>query len=217
MRTLPQGTSFLTTKFSTSPPTASHKPAPSASTTMAVSSELVNFNIYKNQTKSRLLLNVFVTNSVFLFSGTVYTASAHIITAVIGSGVLALAWAIAQLGWVAGPAVMLLFSFVTYYTSTLLSACYRSGDSVTGKRNYTYMDAVRSNLGNFCYILTVPIKLKRRLLFLKSFFVSQLSFYSSSRWRKGQDMWACPIPEPFWSCHWLHNCFSHKHDVSLKS
>ncbi|CAN1289705.1 Amino acid permease 6, partial [Linum perenne] len=34
--------------------------------------------------------------------GTWVTASAHIITAVIGSGVLSLAWAIAQLGWVAG-------------------------------------------------------------------------------------------------------------------
>jgi len=82
-------------------------------------------------------------------TGTVWTASAHIITAVIGSGVLSLAWAVAQLGWVAGPAVMLLFSFVTYYTSTLLSACYRSGDPVTGKRNYTYTDAVQSNLGGF--------------------------------------------------------------------
>ena len=41
--------------------------------------------------------------------GTFWTASAHIITAVIGSGVLSLAWAIAQLGWVAGPAAMLLF------------------------------------------------------------------------------------------------------------
>ncbi|XP_050363494.1 amino acid permease 3-like [Argentina anserina] len=82
-------------------------------------------------------------------TGTVWTASAHIITAVIGSGVLSLAWAIAQLGWVAGPAVMFLFSLVTYYTSTLLSACYRSGDSDTGKRNYTYMDAVQSNLGGF--------------------------------------------------------------------
>ncbi|KAF5735486.1 Amino acid permease 3 -like protein [Tripterygium wilfordii] len=80
-------------------------------------------------------------------TGTIWTASAHIITAVIGSGVLSLAWAIAQLGWIAGPAVMFLFSFVTYYTSTLLAACYRSGDSVYGKRNYTYMDAVRSNLG----------------------------------------------------------------------
>lgn len=82
-------------------------------------------------------------------SGTVWTASAHIITAVIGSGVLSLAWATAQLGWIAGPIVMILFSFVTYYTSTLLAACYRSGDPVNGKRNYTYMDAVRSNLGGF--------------------------------------------------------------------
>nr|CAD1818203.1 unnamed protein product [Ananas comosus var. bracteatus] len=76
----------------------------------------------------------------------VWTASAHIITAVIGSGVLSLAWAIAQLGWVAGPAVMLLFSFVTYYTSALLADCYRAGDPSTGKRNYTYMDAVNANL-----------------------------------------------------------------------
>ncbi|KAM3281836.1 hypothetical protein P3S67_027483 [Capsicum chacoense] len=80
-------------------------------------------------------------------TGTVWTASAHIITAVIGSGVLSLAWATAQLGWVAGPTVLLLFSFVTYYTSTLLSDCYRTRDQVTGTRNYTYMDAVRANLG----------------------------------------------------------------------
>ncbi|KAK4767221.1 hypothetical protein SAY86_014971 [Trapa natans] len=82
-------------------------------------------------------------------TGTVWTASAHIITAVIGSGVLSLAWATAQLGWIAGPAVLFLFSFVTYYTSAFLAACYRSGDPLTGKRNYTYMDAVKSNLGGF--------------------------------------------------------------------
>ncbi|KAL3840040.1 hypothetical protein ACJIZ3_024631 [Penstemon smallii] len=82
-------------------------------------------------------------------TGTVWTASAHIITAVIGSGVLSLAWATAQLGWIAGPTVLFLFSFVTYYTSSLLAACYRSGDPNTGKRNYTYMDAVRNNLGGF--------------------------------------------------------------------
>ncbi|XP_057773288.1 amino acid permease 3-like [Salvia miltiorrhiza] len=80
-------------------------------------------------------------------TGTVLTASSHIITAVIGSGVLSLAWATAQLGWIAGPTMLFLFSFVTYYTSTLLASCYRSGDPDTGKRNYTYMDAVRANLG----------------------------------------------------------------------
>ncbi|KAL5714535.1 Amino acid permease 3 [Ranunculus cassubicifolius] len=80
-------------------------------------------------------------------TGNVWTASSHIITAVIGSGVLSLAWAIAQLGWIAGPAIMFLFSFVIYYTSSLLADCYRTGDPVSGKRNYTYMDAVQSNLG----------------------------------------------------------------------
>ncbi|KAK1371175.1 hypothetical protein POM88_037267 [Heracleum sosnowskyi] len=49
-------------------------------------------------------------------TGTIWTASSHIITAVIGSGVLSLAWATAQLGWIAGPTVLFLFSFVTYYT-----------------------------------------------------------------------------------------------------
>ncbi|KQK10901.1 amino acid permease 3 isoform X2 [Brachypodium distachyon] len=82
-------------------------------------------------------------------TGTMWTASSHIITAVIGSGVLSLGWAIAQLGWVAGPAVMLLFSLVTYFTSSLLADCYRSGDQSTGKRNYTYMDAVNANLSGF--------------------------------------------------------------------
>ncbi|XP_030528488.1 amino acid permease 6 isoform X1 [Rhodamnia argentea] len=80
-------------------------------------------------------------------TGTVVTASSHIITAVIGSGVLSLAWAIAQLGWVAGPAVLMAFSFITYFTSTLLADSYRSPDPVTGKRNYTYMDVVRAHLG----------------------------------------------------------------------
>lgn len=75
------------------------------------------------------------------------TASAHIITAVIGSGVLSLAWAIAQLGWVAGPAVLFAFSFITYFTSTLLADSYRSPGPISGKRNYTYMDVVRSHLG----------------------------------------------------------------------
>ncbi|XP_031265561.1 amino acid permease 3-like [Pistacia vera] len=85
-------------------------------------------------------------------TGTVWTASAHIITA--GSGILSLAWAIAQLGWIAGPTVMFVFSFVTYYTSTLqLAACYRSGDPVNGKRVYTFMSAVRSKLGGVKFMI----------------------------------------------------------------
>jgi amino acid permease len=82
-------------------------------------------------------------------TGTLLTASAHIITAVIGSGVLSLAWAIAQLGWIAGPTVLMVFSCITYFTSTLLADSYRTPDPVTGKRNYTYMDVVRANLGGY--------------------------------------------------------------------
>ncbi|KAJ8765034.1 hypothetical protein K2173_010510 [Erythroxylum novogranatense] len=82
-------------------------------------------------------------------TGTFWTASSHIITAVIGSGVLSLAWATAQLGWVAGPTVMVLFAFVNLYTSSLLAQCYRTGDLVTGQRNYTYMDAVKAYLGGW--------------------------------------------------------------------
>ncbi|TQE00487.1 hypothetical protein C1H46_013913 [Malus baccata] len=80
-------------------------------------------------------------------TGTFWTSASHIITAVIGSGVLSLAWAIAQLGWVAGPTVLLLFAFVNLYTSNLLAMCYRTGNPITGQRNYTYMDAVKANLG----------------------------------------------------------------------
>ncbi|KAK1316650.1 Amino acid permease 6 [Acorus calamus] len=65
-------------------------------------------------------------------TGTLLTASAHIITAVIGSGVLSLAWAIAQLGWIAGPAALMAFSVITWSN---------------GSKNYTYMDVVKADLG----------------------------------------------------------------------
>ncbi|MCI31144.1 amino acid permease 2-like, partial [Trifolium medium] len=59
--------------------------------------------------------------SIWVSQGTFWTATAHIITAVIGSGVLSLAWAIAQLGWAVGPVVMILFAGVNLYTSSLLT------------------------------------------------------------------------------------------------
>jgi hypothetical protein len=77
-----------------------------------------------------------------------WTAAAHVITAVIGSGVLSLAWSIAQLGWVAGPAAMLVFAAVTALQSTLFADCYRSPDPEHGPhRNRTYAKAVDRNLG----------------------------------------------------------------------
>ncbi|KAH9312148.1 hypothetical protein KI387_027183, partial [Taxus chinensis] len=80
---------------------------------------------------------------------TLWTASAYIITAVIGAGVLSLAWSVARLGWIAGTAVMVFFALVTYYSSSLLADCYRFPDPVSGpNRNYTYSDAVKVNLGD---------------------------------------------------------------------
>ncbi|KAK3425667.1 hypothetical protein EUGRSUZ_F02189 [Eucalyptus grandis] len=43
--------------------------------------------------------------------------------------------------------VLAAFSFITYFSSTLLADCYRSPDPITGERNYTYMDVVRAHLG----------------------------------------------------------------------
>jgi len=83
---------------------------------------------------------------ISVIAGNWITASAHIVTAVIGSGVLSLAWAIAQMGWVAGPVVLFLFAVVTWYMSLLLADAYRNPRD-TGKRNYTYPGAVSAILG----------------------------------------------------------------------
>lgn len=81
-------------------------------------------------------------------SGTIWTALAHIITAVIGSGVLSLAWSISQLGWLAGPLTMLAFASVTLTSAFLLCNCYSSPDfNREMHRNGSYLDAVQRILG----------------------------------------------------------------------
>ncbi|PON71364.1 Amino acid transporter, transmembrane domain containing protein [Trema orientale] len=80
-------------------------------------------------------------------TGTLWTACAHIITAAIGAGVLSLSWAMSQLGWIAGVSILLLFSAISLYTAYLLADCYRSPNPLTGKRNYSYMEAVKATLG----------------------------------------------------------------------
>ncbi|CAA0832492.1 Probable amino acid permease 7 [Striga hermonthica] len=81
-------------------------------------------------------------------TGNAWTAVAHIITGVIGSGVLSLAWSMAQLGWVWGPLLMLLFAAVTLASTFLLCSCYRSPDPDYGPvRNGSYLAAVKRNLG----------------------------------------------------------------------
>ncbi|XP_059666583.1 probable amino acid permease 7 [Cornus florida] len=81
-------------------------------------------------------------------TGNLWTAVAHIITGVIGSGVLSLAWSMAQLGWIAGPLSMLFFAFITLVSTFLLCNCYRSPDPEYGPtRHRSYVDAVDFSLG----------------------------------------------------------------------
>ncbi|KAI3675361.1 hypothetical protein L1987_84950 [Smallanthus sonchifolius] len=84
-------------------------------------------------------------------TGTWQYASAHIITTVIGSGVLSLSWSFAQLGWIPGIIALAFFCAISIFTSLLLTDSYRSPDPVTGTRNYTYMNAVKANLGMHQY------------------------------------------------------------------
>ncbi|KAL1310291.1 amino acid permease 8-like [Arachis ipaensis] len=85
-------------------------------------------------------------------TGDVLTATTHIITVVIGAGVLALAWAMAQLGWIAGIGIMIACSCISILTYNFIADCYRYPDPVTGKRNYTYMQAVNSYLGGKMHV-----------------------------------------------------------------
>ncbi|XP_059666584.1 probable amino acid permease 7 [Cornus florida] len=78
-------------------------------------------------------------------TGNIWTAVAHIITAVIGSGVLSLAWSMAQLGWIAGPLTMLSFASITFVSASLLCNCYMSKSD---SRNRSYLDAAKNILGN---------------------------------------------------------------------
>lgn len=81
-------------------------------------------------------------------TGTVWTAVAHIVTGVIGSGVLSLAWSIAQIGWIAGPLAIILFASVTLLSAFLLSDTYRSPDPELGpRRSSSYLDAVNIHKG----------------------------------------------------------------------
>jgi len=91
---------------------------------------------------------------------------AHIITAVIGSGVLSLAWSISQLGWIGGPVALLSCAIATYISSSLLADCYRHPDSVTGKRNHSFMDAVRVNLGNYNTFINSSLCRKHRYIMI---------------------------------------------------
>ena len=66
------------------------------------------------------------------------------------------------MGWAAGPVILFLFAFVTWYMSLLLADAYRNPQD-TGKRNYTYPGAVSAILGG---LLSSLCSLLLRHLFL---------------------------------------------------
>ncbi|XP_076882555.1 putative amino acid permease 7 [Bidens hawaiensis] len=81
-------------------------------------------------------------------TGTLWTAIAHIITGVMGAGVLSLGWSLAQLGWFFGPPAIVVFAAVTVISTSILSDCYRSPHSEYGPdRNASFIQAVNCYLG----------------------------------------------------------------------
>jgi hypothetical protein len=131
-------------------------------------------------------------------AGTAWTCAAHIITAVIGSGVLSLAWSVAQLGWVVGPACMFCFALVTYVSAALLADCYRRGDPEKGPRNRSYLDAVRVYLGILYRYTILYVYLSPHYLLLASTRTKHSSSYkrttretSELNLLRGVVLWPC--------------------------
>ena len=139
-------------------------------------------------------------------SGSLWSCTAHIITAVIGSGVLSLAWSTAQLGLIAGAVSLICFDIVTYVSAFLVFDCYGCPDSITRRRNYFYADAVRVNLGSkstnffsfffffffiFFLVLKVLYNFQLRIYFTKIvMFYMPLIWYSES---SGRQAWFCGL------------------------
>ncbi|RYR68777.1 hypothetical protein Ahy_A03g015245 isoform F [Arachis hypogaea] len=105
-------------------------------------------------------------------TGTAWMAVAHIVTGVIGSGVLSLAWSIGQLGWIAGPFSILIIASFTLISSFLLSNTYRSPHPQFGPHHSaSYLDALCCLLVNIslygfgiAYVITSAISIRTILV-----------------------------------------------------
>ena len=75
--------------------------------------------------------------------GTVFSGIMHVITAVIGAGVLTLPSAMAALGYLGGTVTIILAGLVTLYTTQLLADLY----VINGKRQRTYTQMVLTCYG----------------------------------------------------------------------
>ncbi|KAJ9562882.1 LOW QUALITY PROTEIN: hypothetical protein OSB04_008042 [Centaurea solstitialis] len=86
-------------------------------------------------------------------TGTIWTAMAHLITGVMGAGVLSLGWSLAQLGWLYGITAIVSFAVVTGVSTYFFSDCYESSiDFRLGNeiRHTSFLGAVQSYLGDTC-------------------------------------------------------------------
>ncbi|KAL6766799.1 hypothetical protein ACKKBG_A37395 [Auxenochlorella protothecoides x Auxenochlorella symbiontica] len=112
----------------------------------------------------RLRENKKADNSL-LISGTTFTAVGHTITSVIGAGILNLPYAVSILGWVAGPVCLLIFSFITQYTSQLLADC----GVIRGVRQRTYTDVVEATFGRRGYVIIAWVQHSNLILVTLAF------------------------------------------------
>jgi amino acid permease len=76
-------------------------------------------------------------------TGTVWTTSLHVFTAIVGAAILALPKVLSWLGWVAGPILLWIFFAISLLASRMLSSCYESD----GVEHARYHHAVRHLLG----------------------------------------------------------------------
>lgn len=155
-------------------------------------------------------------------TGTTSTCVSHIITSVIGSGILSLAWSTAQLGWIGGPVCMILLAIVTYVSVFLLSNVYRTPDSIHGGRNKSYIEAVKNSLGTnqtwvcgllqyvnlygtgVAYTITASISLRWTFCdLLRPIFNCAHLFINSFGFSQGDPESKLLSPERKWSSLWI--------------
>lgn len=88
------------------------------------------------------------------------TASGHLVTAIIGAGILGLPYAMSWLGWVAGMVCLVAFFLITLWSCTMLTDCYH----FKGKRHTRYKWAVLHIIGpRHAVVLEVCQKLNMSL------------------------------------------------------
>ncbi|KAI9187053.1 hypothetical protein LWI28_023820 [Acer negundo] len=136
-------------------------------------------------------------------TGNVWTAVSHIITGVVGSGVLSLAWSVAQLGWIAGPLAMLFFASITLTSTFLLCNCYRTPDPELGPgRNRSYLEAVDMSLGKksarFCGLFIQITLFGVGIAYTVTSAISIRAIHKSNCYHKEGHQAACDYPDTYY-------------------